>query len=351
MRILLLVILILTVEIGFTQNQNKCNCEIRFEEDTTESIFKNTEIYSGRGSKEIINRIISIENDQILIGYMNDEVGEIECHFELIDKKMFIDIGAIGESNEEYTIVQIAENPKYQELLITFPHQISMQFKYFLNNKEIKESDLKYKTYPEKFSIVGKDTINRVDTFGLKQGIWILEDTSNIIMKERIMTYQDGIMIQGKEIERFPNDTIKEINYLHQNPAIEDSISQIQYYRSGKILEIKYTIDSRKEGDSFRKIFYENGNIVQDFIYTGSKIKLIGYYENGQIEYEGLTLIGTEYFDNGPIIEYSSWKSKINCKYWLENGEFIGMKELEFMTLDLTNINERNRRRTKFRRQ
>ncbi len=63
-----------------------------------------------------------------------------------------------------------------------------------LFNQIIEISNEKYKTYTEEFKIVKKDTVNRKDKYGLKQGIWITTKSNNY------MSYKDNNLIKWGEL-------------------------------------------------------------------------------------------------------------------------------------------------------
>lgn len=332
--------------------QTNCGFEVKLEESLDEQMFYEVSIFDNAPPRKIQNRIISIDKNEIIIGLRNEELGELNCEHEIIEGKLNLRFGVKGVLQEDGSIItEVSETPKYQEVAIKIEDLKTKIQQVFLNGEEIALSKSKYQIFPVEYDVIGVDTINKKNEFGEKVGIWIVEDDKYSYKQVEEPFYHNSEIIWKKIKEFYRNGQLKEVIYFNKETSPTDTIEYESFYPSGKKSEKKFTKNTFSVGERYRVIYYENGNINQDFLYNGSSIKLIGNYENGNKRYEGETKVGVEKINKGPIICYTSPIVKIKCEFWKENGDLEGNKVIEFLTNDLTNIEERKRRRTLYMRQ
>jgi hypothetical protein len=140
-------------------------------------------------------------------------------------------------------------------------------------NKNIEQSDEKYETYPVRFKILNGDTINYVDKYGFKQGIWVL--SSDTLRKNRYFEYADNIAV--RRVMLYPNGQI-------ESELISDKISIntfdrpfFGYSRSNKLIEYYESGQKKKECYNDKNEFdndYEKGKCKE-------------WNEKGELTYEG----------------------------------------------------------------
>jgi hypothetical protein len=139
------------------------------------------------------------------------------------------------------------------------------KIKITFRNAEIEQSEEKYKTFPIEFKILNGDTVNLIDKYGFRQGVWVL-----------------------------PNDTLTKVIYELSDDQI---MGMTKFYSNGLVLsEI-----------SSEKILYTYDNTE---IYSYIPTKYIEYYESGAKRKEC-------YNDNKE--HYTERK----CKEWNEKGALV----------------------------
>lgn len=158
--------------------------------------------------------------------------------------------------------------------------------------------------------LFGKDTINKIDADGKKQGKWILmgkhKPGTCYTLEQKIEEgkYQDNRKA-GIWVEYFCNGNMKnKLTFVNGRP---DGYA-IMYHENGKISEEGNWKNQRWVGNY--KLYYDNGQVQHEFVFNPSG-KREGaqkyYYDNGQIAIEGNFANGKEsglikeYHENGDI--------------------------------------------------
>lgn len=171
-----------------------------------------------------------------------------------------------------------------------------------------------------------KDTINRTDVNGKRQGKWIVY---NRLVNKPCYTaeqkVEEGVYAEGKKTglwtEYYCNNNMKsKITFENNRP----SGYAIMYHENGKIKEEGLWKNNRWVGDY--KLYYENGQVQQSFKFntTGKREGEQKYfYENGQTMIEGNWAEGKE---AGVVREY------------YENGDLKSEKNFEGGFLDVASV-------------
>jgi len=154
------------------------------------------------------------------------------------------------------------------------------------------------------FELLGKDTINKVDAEGRRQGKWIVSNKiKNLPDYKEDQKVEEGIYSDNKKTgiwkEYYPSGGLKnKITFENNRP----NGYAIMYHENGKISEEGLWKNNRWVGDY--KLYYENGQVQQEFKFNATG-KREGpqkyYYENGQTMIEGNWNGGKE---AGVITEY-----------------------------------------------
>lgn len=226
-----------------------------------------------------------------------------------------------------------------------------------------------------------RDSINRVDANGKRQGYWVITAS----MKKQgppwtpDQTVEEGRYIDsrkdGKWIEYYPNGLVKyERNYVngrisgfsksyYQSPHIlkEEStyylnryIGQYKAYYPGGQLQYHFNYDSTGKKTGMQYYWYENGNLRMEAQYTFGKQHgwTKEYYNNGKLKRETYYNTGTidaaktkEYPDNDPDKKPAKPVSqpKEGCEgYWtLHNANNQVSKKGNFHNCQLVDGEER----------
>jgi antitoxin component YwqK of YwqJK toxin-antitoxin module len=178
------------------------------------------------------------------------------------------------------------------------------------------------------YELVGKDTLNKVDVDGKKQGKWVL-----------FGKHKPGMCYQEEQ-------KAEEGKYL-DNRKIG---IWIEFYCNGN-MKNKLTFTNGRP-DGYAIVFHENGKISEEGNWKGNRwvgnYKL--YYENGQVQHEFVfnpngKREGAQkyYFDNGQIaIEgtFSNGKESGLIKEYYENGDIKAEKNYADGNVDLASIKE-----------
>ena len=178
----------------------------------------------------------------------------------------------------------------------------------------------------QSYEMVGKDTINRVDTTGKRQGKWII--TNKIAHKPCYADNQkveEGVFVSSKKIglwtEYYCNNGLKsKITYENNRP----NGYAIMYHENGKIKEEGLWKNNRWVGDY--KLYYENGQVQQAFKFNTSgkrEGEQVYNYENGQTMIKGNWAEGQE---SGVVTE------------WYENGDIKSEKNFTGGYLDVSTV-------------
>jgi len=142
------------------------------------------------------------------------------------------------------------------------------------------------------------DTINRIDKNGYRQGIWKKLKKNKIISDAFFV----NDTLNGFVNWYYNNGNLSEKYKFIYNNLIDTSYS---YYRSGKLSSIKiysegeiikeiryyknqqiYSIANFENGKfyGYDKLYYKNGNLKKENIYSISTKKVIFYKRNGNIK-------------------------------------------------------------------
>jgi antitoxin component YwqK of YwqJK toxin-antitoxin module len=145
--------------------------------------------------------------------------------------------------------------------------------------------------------ISGKDTINKSDALGKKQGKWVIKGKHkpgscfSEEQKAEEGKYNDNKKI-GKWLEYYCNGNLK--NQLTFQNGRPDGYA-IMYHENGKISEEGNWKNNRWTGPY--KLYYENGQPQHEFNFNASGKRegpVKYYYEDGQIAIEGTFVNGKE---------------------------------------------------------
>ena len=115
-----------------------------------------------------------------------------------------------------------------------FIEGVNKEFNFYaLNYEEIKHDDEKYKTYPIQFEInEDSDTINFIDKYGLKQGIWI--DKEYVKNPKYKLFYVDDKIQSGLKPLYYKNGMLRGEIYWKDFKIIKG----IHFYESGYIKRV-----------------------------------------------------------------------------------------------------------------
>ena len=166
-------------------------------------------------------------------------------------------------------------------------------------------------TSAQTYSIVGGDTINRVDELNRKQGQWVYNGKmKNLPEYGPTQKVEEGEYKDNRKIgvwkKYYPNKSVKdEITFVNNQPTGPYTI----YYENGQIMEQGNWKRNRNIGKFTR--YYENGEKHQEFNFNNVSGKREGiqkyYHENGQLMIEGDWKNGKEagelkeYYANGEL--------------------------------------------------
>lgn len=178
-----------------------------------------------------------------------------------------------------------------------------------LQGKPIEFSEEKYLTYPVSFEILNGDTINYVDKYGFKQGLWFSKDDTT-----------------GSYFKAFAKDD--EWQYRES----------IGYKTDGKVYDIYINHDY--EASIFTK-FIDSSIIDRHTLRNGDYFQSTKFYPNGVLK--KLTITGTseyfiwkEFYPNGKLRKerFQGDPENLWAKYYYDTGELMALfyvhKESEF---------------------
>jgi len=178
------------------------------------------------------------------------------------------------------------------------------------------------------YEMFGKDTVNKVDGNGRKQGKWVLLGRHKpggcygADQKAEEGTYLDNRKT-GTWIDYYCNGKMRsKLTFANGRP---DGYAQM-FHENGKISEEGVWKNSRWVGKY--KLYYDNGQVQHEFVFNPSgrrEGKQVYYHENGQVAIEGNFADGKE---SGLIKEY------------YENGELKAEKNFADGALDLATLKE-----------
>ena len=178
----------------------------------------------------------------------------------------------------------------------------------------------------QSFELVGNDTINFTDTFGKRQGKWIIYNKElhrpGYLDDQKV---EEGKFLDSKKTgiwkEYYPNTNIKSIiTYENNRPSGYAKM----YHDNGKIKEEGLWKNNRWVGDY--KLYYENGQVQQAF-----KFNTNGKREGAQ----------AYYYDNGQVMIAGNWtegKEAGVLKEFYENGDIKSEKNFNNGTMDESSV-------------
>lgn len=178
------------------------------------------------------------------------------------------------------------------------------------------------------FELLGKDTINKTDAEGKKQGKWIVygkdkpDDCYKATQKAEEGKYESNKKV-GIWTEYFCNGNMKgSVTFVNGRP---DGYAKT-FHENGKINEEGMWRNSRWVGNY--KLYYDNGQVQHEFTFTasGRRDGIQKYYhDNGQLAIEGN-------FENG--------KESGLIKEYYENGDLKAEKNYADGNVDVASIKE-----------
>ena len=178
------------------------------------------------------------------------------------------------------------------------------------------------------FELLGRDTVNKIDIDGKKQGKWVLFGRHKAggcykpDQKAEEGLYKDNRKV-GVWVEYYCNGNMK--NKLTFTNGRPDGYAQM-FHENGKISEEGMWKNSRWVGSY--KLYYDNGQVQHEFVFspTGKREGNQKYfYDNGQLAIEGSFVNGKE---SGVIKEY------------YENGDIKAEKNYADGNVDVASIKE-----------
>jgi antitoxin component YwqK of YwqJK toxin-antitoxin module len=150
------------------------------------------------------------------------------------------------------------------------------------------------------------DSINQIDEYGLKQGLWITysTDTSYIIEQGKFLNNKK----QGIWKAYFPNGILKSeitfikdepngmVNLYHKNGKIKESgiwqkdhwVGDYKYFYKTGVLSYKWHYNKKGKREGEQKYFHENGKIMYQGAWKDGKAEgtLKVYNNNGELTQE-----------------------------------------------------------------
>jgi antitoxin component YwqK of YwqJK toxin-antitoxin module len=182
--------------------------------------------------------------------------------------------------------------------------------------------------FSQRYELLGKDTINKIDEYGKKQGRWIYlgmhrpEGCHTSGQKAEEGYYADNKKT-GIWIEYHCNGNPKcKNNFVNGRP---EGLCQ-SFHENGNLMEEGTWKNNRWMGQY--KLYHENGKVQHDFVFNdmGRREGPQKYFhENGQLAIEGNFENGKE---SGVIREY------------YENGDLKAEKKYEGGEVDLASVKE-----------
>jgi len=189
-------------------------------------------------SKNYLNGIYSVE-----IGIFENcsGVNTPNINFSNDTLQLFYEIGELGkidtisiDSNESgkitFTTIQsynIAECNCCFHFIYSIKGLENKNYIISLNNIVIEYSPDKFLLFPIKFELYDNATINYIDEFGLKQGLWLKEKS----VVETWFNYKDNIRMQLIQKKYYPNRKLKEEKvFVHM-----ELFERKEYFKNGKL--------------------------------------------------------------------------------------------------------------------
>jgi hypothetical protein len=127
--------------------------------------------------------------------------------------------------------------------------------RFSLQGKPIFESNEKYQTFPRKFRLLGKDTVNQLDQYRVMQGIW----TRDTVVLARYWQYKDNYRLN--DVVLFPSGKLKsQTNHLPSS-----HFHYVEFYENGQKRKECFAADNDVFFDtesSSCKEWNENGELV-----------------------------------------------------------------------------------------
>ena len=325
MKIAIGLILFLTLISDMTFGQLKCSFNIISEIETGEEMFFVEEVFGDGEKRQYRNRIISKaqEDDKLklFIGVKSMEKGKLFCEVEMSNDTLRLEFRVRGKViDERGELVEIGPS-KYREVEIQVDNLKVEPKVILLNGEEIRESQEMFLTFPVQFDVVEGDTINRKDAYGQRQGRWIKKDVNSITESY----YKDSKLTEAKWTDYYVSGKIK-FEYFY-NPAFKvGDVCFRSYFESGGIQKEDYKIIN---SGLFKRMWDQDGLLIQENFYTGQQIEIIQYKERGKIDCKCETKVGVESF-NGVAVSWQTNEFEIPCIFYDENGEEIGRRKKKF---------------------
>lgn len=144
----------------------------------------------------------------------------------------------------------------YYELVYKIKVVRSPNLEIKFKGNPIETTHEKYKTYPVRYKLLGNDTINLVDKYGLRQGIWIFDSTKIT----RYFSFLNDIWI--RQVYLFDSGKIRK----EQRKEFGNWNYQVEYFESG---EKKFECYNDRPGESFRQGSCKGWDVDGKLIYDG----------------------------------------------------------------------------------
>jgi hypothetical protein len=145
----------------------------------------------------------------------------------------------------------------YYELTYQIKGLKDSDFDIRFKGKPIEFSEEKYKTYPVRYKLMGNDTINFVDKYGLRQGVWTYD--SGFI--KTYFIFEDGVPM--KEVHLYSTGKIKSesrreySNWNYYIEYFENGQKKMECYNDRPGGSYKFDNGKCREWDINGEIIYE----------------------------------------------------------------------------------------------
>lgn len=305
--------------------QMDCHFTIIEEFDTKETdefvefVFGDGEAKKHRN--RIINKKIGGDTLKLHLAVKSHEIGELFSSAEMGNDTLYLQFRVRPEVMEGYERVEIASYFTYREIEMTVAGLQRMPAVIFLNGEEIEQTDEVYLTFPEKYELDGEDTINRIDKYGQKQGVWIGYYGNQV----HESLFRDSKMLQCLRMSFYPSGKLKAEDIIVPD-ARQNTVSFRAYFESGAVAEENYRIG--KTG-IYKVRWHPNGIKSQENHFDGELIHISQFDETGIIECKCKTEIGVVEL-NGQHAHWTTNEFDIPCTLYDREGNMTGEKEKKF---------------------
>lgn len=147
----------------------------------------------------------------------------------------------------------------YYELSYKIKGLPNADYNVLFNGGPITYSFEKYRTFPVKFKILEADTINVVDKFGLRRGVWILDSTmvSNHYYFENDIHIRETVLFDNGRVQR----------EIHRDPESGNWSHFVEYFESGERRAECHAVEPH---GSYKNGRCKQWNMKLELIYDGT---------------------------------------------------------------------------------